>query len=589
MNRPLVYFSISLFMGCLSSVLIEDNLIIDAVITASFLALIFFTLNRRHFILCILFFCLGAIDIVLYFNISIGDGAINVRVEDKKDSYIVASYKDRKMYLKGNVDKLVEGENYNISGNFQNQKSYDRGIIGSFNVKNYKKNREDIVSASYKLKNKLYTEFSNALGKEDASMVMSLCFGEASYLSDKQNTEFKQLGVVHAISVSGFHMALIYKVLENIFGIYISMIISFLYVLFTGSQAATLRSFIMIFVMKLSKKLYKNYDSLSSLCFSAIILLVYKPYYILDLGYLLSYLACIGIILFNKRLNRLLFKLPDSIRDGVSLTFSAQVFSMPFAALEFKQIAYGFLLGNILLLPLYSIIVLIGNIALIVYKLEPLFKITSLILKVVLIANKGATFVLLKMTPAISNVSYIEAISMIIIFFCAILVRHGYKKWIYFPLLLLPILVFQNFYLFPEVQFYNLGTKECVLIYTGNESILLEKEEDRAAFKTIDASRVISNKNTTIKLLNNYYASVELLEDSNSSTNSMDLQVISPNKKIIFTRDTSKYEHLSPNEYDIIKLPKKKYYYKKGTNLNNKLSSVRYKVIFDKVCNISGI
>jgi competence protein ComEC len=472
-------------------------------------------------------------------------------------------------------------------GKFQDKKSYARGIIGNYSVKSFKKSGEDLLSRSYKLKNKLYVEFSSILGKEKASMVMSLCFGEASYLSEEQNAEFKQLGVVHAISVSGFHMALIYKILENIFGIYISMVISFIYVLFTGSQAATLRSFIMIFVMKLSKKFYKKYDSLSSLSFSAILLLVYKPYYVLDLGYILSYLACIGIILYYNKLNKCLFKFSKSIREGVSLSLSAQVFSMPFAALQFKQIAYGFLLGNIILLPLYSAIVIIGNIALLLFKVKPLFSITTFILRVILIANDGATYVLLKFTPAISTVSYIEAISMLIMIFCFILTKHGYKKWAYFPMFLLPVMLLQNFYFFPEVQFYNSGTKECVLIYTGNKSVLLENEEDRAAFKGLEADKIINSKNVNIKLINNCYASTHLLEDND--INSIDLKVTSPDRKIIFTRDTSKYEHLSPNEYDIIKLPKKKYYYKQGTYSKNKLSSVKYKIIFNKVYDISGL
>jgi len=48
---------------------------------------------------------------------------------------------------------------------------------------------------------------------------MALCYGDTGYLSKSQKSEFQQLGVVHAVSVSGFHMAVIFKVLESLIGL----------------------------------------------------------------------------------------------------------------------------------------------------------------------------------------------------------------------------------------------------------------------------------------------------------------------------------------------------------------------------------
>ena len=46
----------------------------------------------------------------------------------------------------------------------------------------------------------------------------------------------KNLGISHAISISGLHLALVYSILKRIFGVKLSLVIAFAYVLFTGHQ-----------------------------------------------------------------------------------------------------------------------------------------------------------------------------------------------------------------------------------------------------------------------------------------------------------------------------------------------------------------
>lgn len=57
----------------------------------------------------------------------------------------------------------------------------------------------------------------------------------------------------------------------------------------------------MIIILKLSKKVFRKYDSLSSISLAAIIILLNKPYYILDIGFMLSFLSTLGILLYNKK------------------------------------------------------------------------------------------------------------------------------------------------------------------------------------------------------------------------------------------------------------------------------------------------
>ena len=95
--------------------------------------------------------------------------------------------------------------------------------------------------------------------------------------------------------------SLIYSLLKKILGVKISLGITLIYVLFSGALAPAIRAYIMIVIMNIGKVVKRNYNPLAAISLSGIILLLMKPYYIYNLGFILSFLATLGIILFNKR------------------------------------------------------------------------------------------------------------------------------------------------------------------------------------------------------------------------------------------------------------------------------------------------
>ena len=152
----------------------------------------------------------------------------------------------------------------------------------------------------------------------------------------------KNLGISHIISISGMHLALVYSILRKVFGVKLSLIIAFIYVLFTGAPASAIRAYIMILILNLGIVFKRNYSSLAAISLAGIILLLIKPYEIYDLGFIFSFLATLGIILFNKKLNKMLYKLPNSLRNTVAISISAQIFTFPIILLYFNEISLNF-------------------------------------------------------------------------------------------------------------------------------------------------------------------------------------------------------------------------------------------------------
>lgn len=585
MNRPLVYYAISLFMGCFLSLVFVNNILMGAVLTASFLIINFFTIDKHFFILVVLFLITGFLSFKLYYNINITEGSIIVRTIQIKEFYSMGDYQGKKLMLKGVTKDLVEGRLVTLKGNFILEKDYERGIIGTYNIEKVNMHKKDFISSLYESKSKIYDKFKISLGQRKTALIMSLCFGETKYLSTDQKNEFLKLGVIHAISVSGFHMAIIYKILECTLGLYFAIVICFLYVLFTGLQSSTLRAFIMILIFKVSKKAFKKYDALSSLSLSALCLLVLKPYYVADLGFILSYLSTLGIILYYSNIKRYLYNLPEKINEALSLTLSAQLFSMPFVAMTLNNFSMGFILGNLILLPIYSVLVVLGNAGLIFSSFSPLLKFFTFVLDYTLTSLEGVNYLLLKACPKIIYFTYMDGIAMLCVLECYYLVKKGYKRFSYFPIIIFLFIISESYYIFPQVEYINIGYNYSVVIRYKSKAVFLcntssqNNSEDLKQKYRVDKIVYDANQGLTVKLYNDLIVKIPRTYKKQGGLN---LDLLIKGKKISFLKDTQANNVDTSLEYDIIKVPNYMANGGKIRSMSNKNSDV-YKIIFGKV------
>lgn len=472
MNNPLVFYCISTIIGILSYIVLNNNIILGAVIAASFFGILYFSIDKKFCILCSLFACLSFTSAYLYFNIKIPQNAtLNVRINTKNTYYAEGSYLGRNFNLTGNLNKVNVGDLVCVFGEFSNNIDYDNGIIGELKVKQIKYIKKDLISQIYDFRRKIYEKYSKEMGEDYAGIVMSLCFGDTSNLSSEYKNNLKTLGIIHAVSVSGMHIGVIYIVMEKILGIWGGLIVSLIYVIFTGSLPATFRSFIMIAILKLSYKVYKNYNALASLAFSALIMLILKPYYLLNVGFDLSYLATLGIIIFYKKIRRSLYKLPQKLNDALSVTLSAQMFSVPYCVLVLGNFSGGFILGNLIIVPVYSAIVLLGNAGIFLFGFNYVFSLLCKLIEWILKSLDGIIDDLLLVTPNITYVTSFAAVALIFMLISFAMCLKGNKKLKYFPIIIFITMVFQSFCFFPVINYVKLKNSYALIVNYKNRTV----------------------------------------------------------------------------------------------------------------------
>jgi competence protein ComEC len=191
---------------------------------------------------------------------------------------------------------------------------------------------------------------------------------------------YSNTGVVHIIAISGLHLGLIYFVLSWIFArlpylkkhrlmrIVLILASLWLFAILTGSSASVLRSAVMFTCILFGKSYFKGSSIYNALAASAFMLLCYNPWFLWDVGFQLSYLAVTGIVWIQQPLYRLIYiknKWLNKIWNMASVTIAAQLAAFPLCIYYFHQFPNLFLITNLLIVPL-STLILFAEILLII-------------------------------------------------------------------------------------------------------------------------------------------------------------------------------------------------------------------------------
>ena len=183
--------------------------------------------------------------------------------------------------------------------------------------------------------------------------------------SEATREAFSVTGLAHILSVSGTHMALVAGFLILIIGrrgkgqIITVLLLLFLYALLCGGSAPVWRSFIMSAVALAGAGTYKKAQSGNIFCAAAVLLLIYNPLWLLDVGFQLSFAATGGLIFIYPQLKeRLQFLKPVLVREGFAITLAAQLTSLPLLLWHFNQLSLVTFAANILLVPAMEILVI---------------------------------------------------------------------------------------------------------------------------------------------------------------------------------------------------------------------------------------
>ncbi len=223
----------------------------------------------------------------------------------------------------------------------------------------------------WQLRRRIVESLTEGLNSEYGSLLSSITLGrQAADLSPEIEDLFVQTGLTHVLAVSGFHIALLLgvtlKLTRNLSPrqqFFIGMGVLIFYVGLTGIQPSIMRAALMGVAGLIGLIYNRKVNSYGALIVAATILLLFNPLWIFDLGFALSFLATLGLIISVKPIEERLNYLPSLIAEPVAITLAASLWTLPLLLYSFSSFAVYSLPVNIITTPLISLISLGGVIS----------------------------------------------------------------------------------------------------------------------------------------------------------------------------------------------------------------------------------
>jgi competence protein ComEC len=245
------------------------------------------------------------------------------------------------------------------------------GVLKTLNTK-----ESGIIAAAANLRREITLALKkNNFGQEELSLVQALLLGQKQDISAQTYNNFAAAGAIHILAVSGLHVGIILLMLHWLFkpltslknGKFVKtfLVISCLwgFAILAGLSPSVVRAVTMFSFIAVGLEIKRRTGTLNSIFLSLLLLLLIKPGWIFEVGFQLSYLAVLSIVLFQPLFHRLYApsnRVVKYLWDLLSVTLAAQIGVLPLSLYYFHQFPGLFFLSNLLILPFLGLILILG-------------------------------------------------------------------------------------------------------------------------------------------------------------------------------------------------------------------------------------
>lgn len=223
------------------------------------------------------------------------------------------------------------------------------------------------------LRQALTGRYEAILGDEYAPVLASLLFGgHYEDLPPGLLESFSTTGLIHILSVSGSHVALLLAVIQLMGralglrprGLFcISVVFLFLYGALSDFSSPVVRASLMGAASALSLTARREYLAGHALALAMAGMLLYSPYLFFDLSFRLSCGASAGIILFQQPVSQWFSGLPVFLQDCLTVCVAAQILVVPLLFSAFFSFPVYSLVANVLVAPVLDLVMVLGLLA----------------------------------------------------------------------------------------------------------------------------------------------------------------------------------------------------------------------------------
>lgn len=219
----------------------------------------------------------------------------------------------------------------------------------------------------------LFSQKTNKLLPEpQASLLNGILWGTKETMPGNFYEALRRTGTLHIIALSGMNITILVALIGKLTlfwgrkkSILLTLLSIFVFISFVGPSASVVRAGIMGSLALIAIYFGRRDWSLLSLVLAAGIMLIFFANWLTDIGFQLSFLATLGIILFaskpeSKKARGIGQEILKNVKENLRVTLAAQIFTLPVILFNFKQLSLIAPVTNVLVLWIVQPIMVLG-------------------------------------------------------------------------------------------------------------------------------------------------------------------------------------------------------------------------------------
>lgn len=434
---------------------------------------------------------------------------------EKDESSLSLKYGDCVIFLTNpeEVKKPPNPEQFNYK-----EYLYKKGVTHQVYLKSDKwlnlscNKSNPIYEFSYSLRDFLLLTMRHlGVDDEEYAVAAAILLGYDDSLPMDLRQKYVAAGAMHILCVSGLHVGVIFMVfsyllfflddrkkIQRLLKYLLLLLLIWFYALLAGLAPSILRATIMLSFVLVGNIINRKGVLLNSLAASAMILLCINPANLFDIGFMLSYVAVIGIVVLQKPISKLVYskyKIVNKIWELTSVTIAAQLATLPFTIYYFHQFPTYFWLSNLFMTPVSSVVIIGGMIMLLVFFIPYInVMVAFFVSKMIYVMNLGVEWI--ESLPfSIIKGLYIDTSQFVILLMILLLlllfVELKEKRLIFCMMILSSLFLIVNFNNIlkqknqKEMVIYSINNATAIDFLCGSEHFLLSDStffNDKSSF-----------------------------------------------------------------------------------------------------------
>jgi len=325
-------------------------------------------------------------------------------------------------------------------------------------------------------------------GVDERAIAIALVLGVTDGIDNDLQNAYAASGAMHVLAVSGMHVGIIYAIILFLFKplnkyrwskwivMITSLILLWAFAFVTGLSPSVLRAVTMFTFIAFARPFGRQTNIYNTLAVSIFVLLIINPYLIMSVGFQLSYLAVLGIVYLQRPIYNL-WEIENPIGDWIwkitCVSIAAQLAVFALGLLYFHQFPTYFLISNLFVIPLSTLVLVLGIFLLLVSFLSPIASFTAIILEWLIKALNWTVFKTEAFPFSLINNIHITALQcwLLMGILLALILVFEFKsmKWLYTSFALTIVFTFLQWN-----HFFELVDQRQLIVYSINNHQAIE-------------------------------------------------------------------------------------------------------------------